>query len=214
MRRLADRSTLKLALPLGLVVALAGLPHVWLNTPGGVLLGLRLAVLVPMSVVLMQIALAWTPLAEGRSALPATVAGRDLALFLPAPLLLVLPLALWLDPLLERARPEYWPLTFELRLAALPWIGLFQPLVLVAAVYGFAARVTRNATAASVVVVLVHQAAFFAHARPLPPDLLLTGLVTSGAGALLLAFCYRRLGLPGLAWSGLILAARHLLPPG
>lgn len=211
MRLLLHKSTLRQAVPLGLLVALTGLPHVWLNTAAPSLLHLRLVVLVPLAIILAQVAVAWTPLAEGRSAIPGLVTRRDLMLFLPAPFLLGLLLALFVDPVIARIQPDYWPQTLAGQLAAMPWVGLFQPLVLVAAVYAFLARLTHSATAGMVAVVLVHQAAFYAHAQGLPSHLLLLGITATGLGALFQAWCYRRLGLPGLAWTGLVIAARHLL---
>jgi len=212
MRELIKRGIISSALSAGLAVSVLCIPFLCATTPPGTLRILRIAVLCPLAVVLFQIGLAWTPLAEGRAMirrdLPASIYWR-LALF---GLVIACLAALIFDPLLARTIPSYFPSSVPRLLCGLPWVALFQPLVFVAACYAFAARLTRRPVAAMVAVVLGHQGLLLLQLKDgIPVHLAAALLIVSGTYALILGASYRQYGYVGPAIIAFISQLRHIL---
>lgn len=212
MRELVKREIVSSALGAGLVVSVLCIPFLCTMTPPGTLRTLRIAALCPLSIVLFQIGLAWTPLAEGRAmvrrGLPANTYGR-LALF---GLLLACLGALIVDPLIARALPSHFPSSLAELFCSLPWVALFQPLVCVVGCYAFTARLTRRPVAAMAAVVLGHQGLLLLQLKDgTPVHLAATLLIVSGTYALILGASYRQYGYVGPTIIALISQLRHVL---
>jgi hypothetical protein len=124
----------------GLAVALLAAPYVWHADPRQPLALLRLAFLPPLAIVALQMALAWTPLADGQPMLRGTLSRKAWLGLAAVGLVLAALEAAVFDPLLEHSFPGYLPNGRGEVLIGLPWFALFQPLLFTASVYAFAVR--------------------------------------------------------------------------
>ena len=215
MRELMRKQTVLTALWGGLFVSLLCVPFVVVMTPlnpPSPLRTLRLAFLAPVSILAFQVALAWTARTGGPGMLHWALRPGEWALLLGLGAGLAAFSCLVVDRILAVVFPDYFPGSVREVLLTLPWMGVFQPLVFVAAVYAFATRLVRRTAAAAAAVVLVHLGILWlqlptglAHGRQAQLFLL------TGTYALILALAYRRYGIVGPVTIALLSYARHLL---
>lgn len=211
MRRFMDKRVMLHAAVAGVVLAALCIPYLRASTPSPALLQLRVAFLFPVFILLLQATLAWTPLAGGQSAAAPPERPAAWGWILPAIAALAAVRFGILDPLIERLRPGYLPATRAEWLVTLPWVACFQPLTMIAGVYAFTARFSRNPAVCVAAVVAVRIASVFPQWPDQPPATLAFFLVTGGASALLFGWIYRTGRLPALAVAAFILECRHLL---
>jgi len=195
----------------GVLLAAACVPHLLGQRQAHGLLLLRLALLFPLVILLFQIMLAWTRLADGCEAFPRS---RPPWVWLEYAGLAAALAAVYggvVDPRLAALQPGYYPAGLTEWLAGLPWVAGFQPLVLVAAVFAFAVRLSGSTVAATAAVAVIRQAAVLYHWHSLPALPLFLLVLLAGIHGVFVAVAYRRLGYPGAALVALILEARFLL---
>ena len=194
----------------GVVLAAACVPYLLSQRQPQVLLLLRLVLLFPLTILLLQATLAWTGLAAGCEAFPRS---RPLLVWLKFAVLAEVLAAVYggvVDPALAPLQPGYYPAGFTEWLTGLPWVVAFQPLVLVAAVFAFAVRLSGSPVAAIAAVAVIRQAAVVYHWHSLPPLSLFLLLLLAGLHGVFVAVAYRRLGYPGAVLVALLLEARFL----
>ncbi|MBT3378241.1 MAG: hypothetical protein HN742_38315 [Lentisphaerae bacterium] len=212
MRELLKRKTATGALSAGFIVSALCIPFLLTTTPPGTLRALRIAMLFPLAIILFQIGLAWTPLAEGRDMLRKDLPSATYLRLALAGIGLAVLGILIVDPLLARALPQYFPKSLGRLFCGLPWVALFQPLVFVVGCYAFTARLTRRPVAAVAAVILGHQGLLLLQLNDGIPVTLAAGLlIVSGAYALVLGASYRQYGYAGPAIIALISQLRHVL---
>lgn len=194
-------ATLAVAVPAGLTVALLCVPYVLLMSPVRELQTIRLAFLVPVSIIFAQVSVAWTPLTGGTERFMRPRQAMPLGRLLLVAVAVAAAKEVCLHPLIARLAPErLGPESWTLLLVRLPWVTLFQPLAFVAATYAFAARLLRRRSAALAAVVLAYQAVQMAQFGTAAPLWAVAGLILfSGVYALILALSYRFCGLAGPA---------------
>ena len=210
MRRLIERDVIIRAVAAGLALGALGLPYVTAHTHRPELLPLQMAFLTPTAIVLFLIAVAWTPLAGSGACFRVPRAGRDWLWIVPLLLAAAALRAFWLDPMVESVKSGFIPPTPAVWLRDAPWIAGFQPLVLVAAVYAFTARLTGRPSFSIAAVVVLSALASWNHwtaAAPLPQALF---LLAAGFGAMLFAWIYHRAGWWGLCAAVLLMYMRFL----
>ena len=143
------------------MVFAACLPYISATTPAGPLRDARMSLLFPVVVVLAQACSAW--IGERREEWLATapkVARHGWSLWsvlVGTAVLGALVAMLVIDPLLVRHVPTSFPQTMREFFVTLPWVALFQSLVLVAGTFAFAYRLSRRVYVAITAVVLAHQ---------------------------------------------------------
>ena len=201
------------AVAAGLGAGALCLPYLRLHSAVPGLFELRVAFLFPVAILLFQAALAWTPLAGGRGAFDLPGSGRPYWRWpaLLAGLAVIAGLRVgWLDPLVESVRPGQIPASLPDWLITLPWVVLFQSLVLTAGVYAFAARFSGSVRAALAAVVLVRVLGAWMQWPDLPAAAWLILFPAAAGGALLQGWIYRTAGFTGLIAAGILLECRHL----
>jgi len=211
MRELMKPGTVLTGLAGGLAVACLCMPYLLCLTPPGALRLLRLAFLVPVSVLAFQVSSAWTPHAGKGPMLRPDLRTADWVRLLVLSLTLAAAAHLWIDPILAQVLPDYFPASLRDLLLSLPWMALFQPLLFVGATYAFAARLTRRQGVAVAAVMLAYQGVLLLqlHARPHTRLAVLLMLLT-GVHALVLALSYRAWGFNGPVLIGICSQLRHL----
>lgn len=212
MRDLMKPETLKRALPAGLGTFLMCVPFVVVMTPPGQLRTLRVAFLAPVMILLFQVGMAWTPLAGGKDMLRLDldrIACRRLAIL---SLVLACVTGICVDPTTARFFEGHFPASLYELLLGLPWVVVFQPLVLVVGAYAFAARLTRRPVVALVAVVVAHQGMLMLKAGEQVPVSTRALLVMAvGVYALIAACAYRAYGFVGPVVIELVGQLRHVL---
>ena len=210
MRDLVSRRTLKIALPSGLAIAATCMPFLVAMTPLGTLRTLRLTAVAPLSIVLCQIGVAWTPRADGTPMMRVRFPVALWLRLLLAGAALALLAGVCVDPLLSAFLPAYFPDSVQALVLSLPWVGLFQPLVFVVGCYAFAARLSGNAVTSLVAVVLGHQGLVLLQlAADLPAHATALLLLSAGTYALAMGWSYRLYGFAGPAVLALSVQTRH-----
>jgi len=211
MRRLMQPATLRIAVPAGLIVALLCVPYVLVRSVHPELRTLRLVFLFPVTVLLAQISVAWTPLSGGSERFLRPLGLPSWGCLILVGLGLAVGKELCLRPLLLRLAADWpSPASWGMLLVWLPWVALFQPLVFVAGCYAFAARLLHWRAAAPAAVVLAYQAVHvwqFGGGTPAWAVVLL--VLLSGVYGLALALSYRRFGFAGPAVIVLVCQWRH-----
>lgn len=157
MRNLMKRRVVVSAFLAGMATSLLCVPFLVLKTPPGSMRTLRVASLVPVTVILYQVSIAWTSFAPNCRIYYPEISGRSYGRFLLLAALLTLSVSLVIDPILNDLRPGYYPDSIKEVIFALPWVALFQPLFLVLGVFAFTARLTKRTTPALVAVLITHQ---------------------------------------------------------
>ena len=210
MRALLKPRLLMVTVPLGAALALLCVPLIRTETPAAALQVLQLGALPVLCMLLLQAALAWTPVAVRR--LPGGPGGgsawRWLELAALAALVTVLRTGsdLWLHRLLFIPEIRDWGAFWR----KLPFACLVQPLFLVVGVYAFAFRLSRQLQVPLVAVVLVHQTVVVLQFGRLLATVPLAGLVgLAGVHGFLSAVAYERYGAGGPFVLAALSFARH-----
>ena len=211
MRELFKLRTLRLAGPVGVVVALACTPYILHASEPGLLRVMQLVALPPISIVLLQISIAWTPHRRPYEVLACFGSPRSGVTLAGLGVLLSCGAMVLLDPFIGRVLPRYFPASPWLLVLSLPWIALFQPLFLVASVYAFACRLTRRPLWAVAAVILAHQGILLLQVKGMSTGLVPGLLLAAGLYGLVLAWSYHAHGLCGPAVIALLSQARHAL---
>lgn len=178
------------------------------------LMYVRLALLVPLTVLLCQAGFAWASIPGVTSVLPRERDWPGIARSAGSAAVFALVAALFTDAVWHRFQPDYVPADSLHFVADLPVKTLFLPLILVVGPYAFGARLSGSGSepAACAFVVGFRIAVFLA---------VISHFGVSGGPAWLLGagvfswmvlqiVCFRRHGYPGLAVMGLVLHLRHL----
>jgi len=200
----------------GLFVSLLSVPYLYYADPGSPVLLWRIVLLPPVTIIVLQAGLAWTPLAEGRQMISRAPGWRELLLIVLLGFGIALADMFYLDAVLAEELPSYLPESRVEVLVRLPWSVLFQPLLLVAGVYGFAVRLGRRAWVGMGAVVLVQQLMLNAQTADAAPGRASVLILAAGVSALVDAAAYRRCGLIGPVLLAFVRTCRFLavLPPG
>lgn len=211
MRKLIQQDTVIPAVLGGLLIALLCLPFIRLMSPPGLLCRAQMIVLLPITILLLQVSLAWSgecgPIPHPWFA---TAMHRWTALVLVSVCLSVFSYIV-ADPFLRRYTPAHLPPSFRHLLVGLPWFVLFQPLFLVAGTYAFALRLSGRPIVGAAAVVVLHQFIPFLQLHDsVPVGILAVLLLFSGLYGLLMAAVYRFYGLPGPVIVTLITQLRHV----
>ncbi len=198
MRQLIKKATLKHAVPAGVTVAIFCIPYLLQASGNRLLLWLRILFIFPICIVLFQVAIAWSPRTSER---PTLQLPRSFKCLLASLLFTIIVLAmyiLYVDPQIKRTFAGSMEKALLEVVIALPWVTLFQPLVLIAALYGFVVRLLRNAIVAVIFIVFTHQLLIFLHYNSLVSSQLLFALMTiTGIRAVLSAAAYHFMGYVG-----------------
>jgi len=210
MRELMKPATFRRALPGGLSITALCIPFLLAMGPPGGLRVMRIAFMAPISILLVQVGVAWTPLAGGQQMMRLDLTRTDYARIVLIAIGMAVLARLGVDPLLSLVMPDYFPRSFRALVLSLPWVALFQPVVFVAGCYAFAARLTRHPIAALACVVLAHQAVLFMQLdESMPARFSVPILAVAGAYGLLLGWSYRTYGLTGPVAIALASQLRH-----
>ena len=206
MRKLVAITNLRAAVVGGILLTAACTPYLLGKSPDPTLAAWRVGLLLPVATALLLMAIAWThflPQGDAASAV------RPFLLLLFVGTVLEALHSLLIAPMLAALRPDYYASTLTGWIVELPWLAVFQPLVLVAGVYAVVFRLSRRAGVAIAAVVLVRQlAAWNQWQDSLGTLQIILVLVMAGAQGLLLGVAYRRLGFPMLVVLGVLTALR------
>jgi len=212
MRDLMKLKTLLNALSLGLSVAVLCVPFLILMTPAGPMRTLRIAFLVPLSIILFQVGIAWTPLAEGREMIRLNFDVASYLRLVLVSLVMAVVGRVAIDPMIALVAPNYFPETMRELVVSLPWMALFQPLVFVVGCYAFTVRLGRRPSFGLAAVVAGHQIIVFMQLDPEASVTLRAALVlVAGGYALALGLAYRAYGFIGPAIIAYVAQLRHIL---
>lgn len=212
MRELVKTSYLRASLPVSLTVFAACLPYISATTPAGPLRDARVCLLFPVVVVLAQACAAWIGRRREawRAAVP-KVARHTWSLLVGAAVLGALVALLVIDPLLIRHVPTSFPQNVREFLFTLPWVALFQSLVLVAGTFAFAYRLSKRVYVAIAAVVLAHQILLVLQFRGFLSPAVLTCLVlVAGIEGFVAALSYYWCGLAGPVLISSLCYLRHI----
>ncbi len=212
MRDLMKLKTIQVAVPAGLAITLLCVPFILIRTPAGRLRTMQLAFLAPLAIVLFQAGVAWTPHVPGARMLRMDFTRRDIAQLLTVTAILTLFAHICIDPLLAVVLPGYFPKSLKSLFAGLPWMALFQPLVVICGSYAFAARLTRRPTVCLIAVVVARQGILLLQLGKdgrtgYLPALL---LAVTGLYGLILGWSYRCYGFVGPAVIACLSQLRHV----
>jgi len=211
MRKLMSRKVLTGATWAGVVTALLCLPYVCMETPPGEMRVLRIGFLLPVTILLYQVAIAWSPIPDGQPMLREPCR-RDLHTAIAAGVVLGCLKWLAVDMWLQQWAPGGRANTLAELFAELPWVALFQPLAVVAAVYAFAVRLSRRPLWAKFAVILAYQGLLAAQLDgiQMPVNAKLAILLLAGLVGLVLGTLYQRMGWAGAVIVSTIVHLRHV----
>lgn len=210
MRRFMQGEVVWKATALGALLTLFSLPYLYSQSQHAPF-GLLAALLFPITVLLLQAALAWSRMAPAPAWLVAVSDRNAWLLLVVGAAILSLGQYAAFDDTMRVAHPDFFPRDRREWLEMLPWVVTVQPLITVAGIYAFAARFFRRFAVCAVALVVVRVLLFMSWRSlvPLPFFLMLEGAAVVCAG--FLALTYSRLGLPGIWAATIVMQIRFVI---
>lgn len=206
MRQVLNPAHLPRSLAAATLVSMACTPALLVRLPPPLAFSQALA-LWCLCLLMWQICQGWTPDCwRGRGAWK----GRRFRWVVSLMVLITVAHLVVLDSWLAGRIPGFRPEDLQTYLATLPWVGLFQPLFLIATPYAFGWRLTRNERAGIALVIVFSQCIGVAQAWQYGSWPMTAVALGAGLRSALLVIAYRETGIGGVSLLAALYYSRHV----